>query len=97
MLLAYEQESDFDGKPAYEIYRLMIDKKYQKKGYGTEALRKIIEYIMMFPSGKAENIFAEWHPLNRVVEKLCNKFGFEIVGIDEEDGAVMARVNIAQK
>lgn len=96
-MITFEQEHDFDGGPAYEIYRLMIDKKYQKKGYGTEALNKIIEYIKTFPCGKAENIFAEWHPLNTVIESVCKKFGFEVVGRDEEDGAIISKFNIGIK
>lgn len=96
-MITFEQEHDFDGRPAYEIYRLMIDKKYQKKGYGTEALNKIIEYIKTFPCGEAENIFAEWHRLNIVTEGLCKRIGFDVVGIDEDDGAIISKLNIGIK
>jgi diamine N-acetyltransferase len=34
---------DDDGE--YWIYRIMIAKKYQKKGYGKEALRKLLDII----------------------------------------------------
>ena len=39
-MLTYEKEYDFDDKPAYEIYRLMIDKDNQGKGTGERRRKK---------------------------------------------------------
>ncbi|MCR5703872.1 MAG: GNAT family N-acetyltransferase, partial [Eubacterium sp.] len=84
---------DYDDMPAYEIYRLMIDKKYQQQGYGKEALQQIIDYIKTFPYGEVENIYACWHPENQASQKLCLSQGFEIIGRDD-DGAIMGRLEI---
>lgn len=90
-MVTYEKECDFDDKPGYEIYRLMIDKKYQKKGYGKKAIKLIINYIQSFPYGEVENIYATWHPDNKASEKLCLGNGFEIIGKDD-DGATLGRL-----
>ena len=92
-MISYEKEYDFDGKPAYEIYRLMIDKDHQGKGYGKETVKLLIEYIRTLPCGEAENIYAEWHPENKVSERLFTVNGFVVAGTDE-DGAVMARLKL---
>ena len=34
-----------NGKPVYYIWRFMIDKKYQQRGYGREALNKALDFI----------------------------------------------------
>ena len=90
-LISYEKECDYDDTPGYEIYRLMIDKKYQQQGYGKKAVQQIINYIKSFPYGEVENIYACWHPDNKVSEKLFLSNGFEVVGKDE-DGAVRSRL-----
>ncbi len=47
--LAYGENADQDGvsveKDNYEIWRLMIDKRYQGRGYGREALRQAIDFL----------------------------------------------------
>lgn len=48
--MSYELE---DGVYFYDIYRFMIDKRYQSKGYGKEALQKALEIIKTYPHGKA--------------------------------------------
>lgn len=88
-----KKEYGSDNTPAYEIYRLMIDKAYQGKGYGKESLDLLLRYIRTFPYGKAENVYAEWHPENKASEKLFTASGFTVVGADE-DGAVTARLNL---
>lgn len=95
-LITYEKESDYDDDPGYEIYRLMIDKKYQQKGYGKEALKLIINYIKEFPCGEVNNIYASWHPNNKVSEAIYLKNNFLIVGKDEDDGAIRARLSIEE-
>lgn len=92
-MITYEKEYDFDGKPAYEVYRLMIEKDHQGKGYGKEAVDQLIKYIKTFPYGSAEYVYAEWHPENKTSEKVFTANGFVVVGTDE-DGAVMSRLTL---
>ena len=89
----YEKECDFDGKPAYELYKVMIGKKYQGQGFGKEAVRLLLDYIKTFPYGEAENVYVQWHPENAASERLFAAAGFAAVGTDE-DGAVTARMKL---
>ncbi|MGL1893329.1 MAG: GNAT family N-acetyltransferase [Spirochaetaceae bacterium] len=39
-------------EPEYFLWRFMIDKKYQGKGYGKIALDHVIKYLKQFPKAK---------------------------------------------
>ncbi len=41
-----------DKKKEYWLWRLMIDKKYQDKGYGKEAMHQVIDFIKTNPNIK---------------------------------------------
>ena len=75
--LQSDEYKAYEGKYYYCIWRFMIDKKYQRNGYGREALNKTIEYIKTFPDGKAEYIVLSYEPSNVVGKKLYASFGFE--------------------
>ena len=92
VVLTFENECDFDDTPGYEIYGLMIAKDYQKNGYGKEAVEKAIDYLKTFPYGKAEYVYTSWHPDNSASEKTFTSCGFRVVGTDEDDGAIRARL-----
>ena len=78
--LAYGENADQDGvsieKDSYEIWRFMIDKRYQGRGYGKEALRQAIDFIRTWPCGKAEYCWISYEPENEVAKKLYASFGF---------------------
>lgn len=61
----------------YYIWRFMIDKKYQNKGYGREGLKQGIEFIKSFPCGEAEYCWLSYEPNNEVGRKLYISMGFE--------------------
>lgn len=94
-MLTYEAETDYDNKPAYEIYRIMTDKKHQGKGYAKEAVRLLLDYIKTFPCGRAENVYIELHPDNIASRKLFEAYNFTVVGT-EEDGAVVAKLALTK-
>lgn len=60
----------------YCILRLMIDERYQKRGYGREAMEKIIEYIRTYPAGHAEYCWIQYEASNSVAKKLYESLGF---------------------
>lgn len=68
----------------YEICRLMIDYKYQGKGYGKVALGKIIEEMKRFKD--CNKIFLSFDPENEIGKHLYETFGFKDTGkiIDDE-------------
>lgn len=68
----------------YWIWRLMIDEKYQRKGYALEAMNKIISRIT---SDKSRNkILISFKESNTAAEALYKKVGFHHTGdiIDNE-------------
>ena len=38
-------------KMVYELFRILVDKKYQKKGYGTKAVQLFLDYVKKMPLG----------------------------------------------
>ncbi|MBQ6508566.1 MAG: GNAT family N-acetyltransferase [Flexilinea sp.] len=74
----------------YTIWRLMIDKKYQKRGFGKEAVRLALEFIRTFPRGKAEYCALSYEPENVVARDLYRSFGFIETGEMDGDEIVAA-------
>ena len=68
----------------YSIWRFMIDKRYQKRGYGRAAMKLALDFIRTRPCGEAEYCFLSYEPENEVAAKLYRSFGFEENG--ELDG-----------
>ena len=66
----------YEGIKYYSIWRFMIDEKYQKKGYGKEALKKALEFINTKPCGDAKYALLSYEPTNIVAKKLYASFGF---------------------
>jgi diamine N-acetyltransferase len=60
----------------YCVLRLMIDAKYQNRGYGREAMEKILDYIRTFPAGPAEYCWIQYKAENTVARKLYESCGF---------------------
>lgn len=75
-----DEEKDYEKYPLirdnYLIWRFMIDKKYQKKGYGKEAMRLALEFIRTFPCGEAEYCWLSYEPENEAARQLYRSFGF---------------------
>ena len=63
-------------KNNYSLWRLMIDKNYQGKGFGREAVRLALEFIRTFPHGKAEYCALSYEPENTIARNLYASFGF---------------------
>ena len=77
--LTSNEYKQYEGKPYYYIWRFMIDKKYQKRGYGREAFKQTLDFIKTFPSGEAKYILLSYEPSNEVSKALYGSFGFEEV------------------
>ena len=63
-------------KKSYCLWRFMIDKRYQRKGYGRKAMQLALDYIRTFPCGDAETVWLSYEPENEVAKKLYASFGF---------------------
>ena len=75
-----DEEDDYEKYPLtrdnYLIWRFMIDKKYQGKGYGKKAMRLALEFIHTFPCGEAEYCWLSYEPENEAARQLYRSFGF---------------------
>lgn len=80
-------------KKPYEasIYRFMIDRKHQGKGYGRAALGKALDEIKAIPDVK--KITISYMPENPVAKPFYASFGFVEVARDE-DGEVIAELDL---
>jgi diamine N-acetyltransferase len=73
-ITGYEEPSFAVGN--YCIMRLMIDKQYQNRGYGREAMKESLEFIRTFPAGPADYCWIPYKPDNVAAKKLYESFGF---------------------
>ena len=80
----YWEDAPSIARGNYNLWRLMIDKNYQKKGYGKEAVRLALEFIKTFPCGKADFCWLSYEPENEIASRLYHSFGFVETG--EMDG-----------
>lgn len=88
------EENEYGDDEAYGILRFMIDRRYQNKGYGTKAMEKALEYIRTFPQGEASAVYISYDPDNKVARHLYEKFGFKEIGVSEEAGEVIAKLDL---
>ena len=67
-------------KDSYNIWRLMIDERFQGKGFGKEAMNRILDFIKTEPCGSAETCWLSYEPENTVAKNLYRSFGFQETG-----------------
>ena len=80
-MIGYDTDDDWDDAPSiakgsYNLWRLMIDRNYQRKGYGKGAVKLALDFVRTFPCGKAEYCWLSYEPENIVAKKLYGSFGF---------------------
>ena len=89
LMIGYDVNSDDEDAPMiakgnYNIWRLMIDKKFQGKGFGKKAMDLALEFINTFPCGSAKYCWLSYESDNDVARQLYKSVGF--VETDEKDG-----------
>ena len=62
----------------YNIWRFMIDGRFQGKGYGKAALQLSIDYLLK--EFDVNEVFLSFEPSNVVAEKLYSSVGFKRTG-----------------
>ena len=70
----------------------MIDRRYQGKGYGKEAVKLALEFIRTLPSGEAKYCWLSYEPENVAARELYRSFGFKEVPEAYFDGKEMPAV-----
>lgn len=71
-------------KNNYSLWRLMIDKRHQGRGYGRQAILQALDFVRTWPCGKAEYCEVSYEPDNEVGARLYASLGFQVNG--EMDG-----------
>ena len=85
LMIGFDKDDYWDDAPQiasnnYNLWRFMIDEKYQNKGYGKEALRLALDFIKSFPCGQAEYCWLSYEPENKTARHLYHSFGFVETG-----------------
>ena len=89
LMIGYDVNSDDEGAPMiakgnYNIWRLMIDKEFQGKGFGKKVMDLALEFVNTFPCGTAKYCWLSYESDNDLARKLYKSVGF--VETDEKDG-----------
>lgn len=63
-------------KENYSLWRLMIDKKYQRKGFGKQTIDAAINLIRTFPFGEAKKVWLSYEKENTRARDIYRKYGF---------------------
>ncbi len=74
---------DLNGKMVYELFRILIDQRYQGKGYGKKAVKLFLDYVQIKPLGEADDVVVSVVEGNDAAMKLYGKFEFQIIGKDK--------------
>lgn len=82
---------DTDNNRFY-LGRLMIDEKFQGRGYGRAATLEVIERLKQIED--CREIYLSFVPENKNAEKLYKSIGFERTGELDEDGEILMRYQI---
>lgn len=88
LMIGFDVDDYWDDAPEiargnYNLWRLMIDKAYQGKGYGKEAVKLALDFINTLPCGKAEYCWLSYEPENWCryhVVKCCQERGISTCG-----------------
>ena len=75
---------DYD-VPEYDIWHMMIDAAQQGRGYGSDALDRVIDYIRTKPFGNTGRIALTCNKENAVARRLYESRGFTATGNEDED------------
>ena len=73
------------------IWRIMFPPEHQGKGYGTEAIQKIVELARA--SGKYDFMIMDYAPDNIIAEHVYTKLGFKSTG-EVSNGEIVLRMDL---
>lgn len=81
----------FEDAPYVGLWRFMIDHRFQKFGFGAQAMRLLIAHARTRPGAK--NMLLSFVPKENNPEPFYARFGFERTG-DVDDGEVVMRLRL---
>ena len=69
-------------RPRYFLWRMMIDHRYQRRGYGRAAMRQVIDYVAGLP--RASELFVTYVPGDDGPRDFYERVGFVDTGVEHE-------------
>ncbi len=96
LLLGYGRVYEDDPKLSdenYVLWRLMIDREHQGKGYGREALSLAIDYLRKNNKYGAKHCWISYEATNEVARQMYFNFGFRETG-EVSDGEIVAVIDL---
>ena len=75
---------DYD-VPEYDIWHMMIDASVQGRGYGSDALDRVLDYIRTRPFGDCGRVALTCNRDNAAALRLYERKGFSATGVEDED------------
>ena len=93
LMIGYGADEEWENPPAYAregytLWRLMIDRSYQGRGYGRAAIMLALDFIRTFPCGPSETCYLSYEPDNVRARDLYLSMGFAETGDMDGDEAV---------
>ncbi len=76
--------------PEYDIWHMMIDKSVQGRGYGSEAMDRVLDYIRTKPFGDSDRVALTCNRDNAAAKRLYEEKGFSATGVEDDDEIEMA-------
>lgn len=93
LMIGYGADEEWENPPAYAregytLWRLMIDRSYQGRGYGRAAIMLALDFIRTFPCGQAGTCYLSYESANTRARALYLSMGFAETGDMDGDEAV---------
>ena len=82
---------DYD-VPEYDVWHLMIDARYQHRGFGRAAMEQVLAYIAAKPFGDSPRVAMTCHQDNTAALRLYESLGFAPTGARDEAEVELVRV-----
>lgn len=79
----------------YMIWRMMIDKNHQGKGYGQKVVEKVIEIARA--RDDMDTVIANYVVGNDAMEHIVKRLGFVETGFDEDDKEYHMKLDVSYK
>ncbi len=90
-MLAFCHENVPGDPELYWIFRLMIDKSFQGKGFGLAAMKLAIEEIKKLGAARIRTMHK---PDNSIAASLYEKLGFQLIGDALDDGDILRELRL---
>ena len=94
-MIGFGTDDEWEDAPAiaqsnYNLWRFMIDERYQGKGFGKESMKLIMDFVAGEPCGPAEYCWLSYEPENTAAKALYQSFGFQETGEWDGDEIIAA-------